>query len=536
MGTSSRRRAGLALLVCIAACSSTPPAAPDLGADTRVVRDVAPQGDLPALDVSSQRDATPDRVSPDTRDPKAKAGLPFAFTRPAVGTPLTAAELTAITDKYIALLQGTRFFDAVDERVHGWPQSDPKKRYWYGTWWSGVNILKQGGKVTYQHGTSGADNNGLRTGPLLESICFSYLLWQDAKLEQLTRKLMRGLTSWILAMERMPQDPYGTLLSRAAYPEPISSTDGGRTFFIDTSASRPGVDADPSEYVHVPQNPHWGDIYIKNKRSKDDIGHMLRAIGTLFNCSGLFQTADAEQDYQEMVGHYVKWAQRVETDGWTIATLDKSGKLWLPPDLLAHFIELGNAECNSILSLRLFGRADPGKYSCGNGIHPLEPIVLQNDHNGEIVRSFHESAAKHALLASFPTVAKDLLDGLVLRMNEGMLFAETGNWPVHMGEEDLADLLVHAANLGVPLTSREVRWLHQQIEKAHTSYVVSGSPAVYKIFDPSTPDGAYAFNPPGTGLRFRSLALLVGTCVSQHRNPTSAALLDCARLKGAALP
>ena len=112
------------------------------------------------------RDASATDASVDASGPPPSV-LPVGFVRPDVGTPLTPAEIAAATDDVIALLKRTRYFDVVDERVHGWPESEPTG-YWYGTWWSGVTVTKQAGNVTFLHGAGGADNNGLRTAPYLE--------------------------------------------------------------------------------------------------------------------------------------------------------------------------------------------------------------------------------------------------------------------------------------------------------------------------------------------------------------------------------
>ncbi|MBW2459791.1 MAG: hypothetical protein JRI68_35195, partial [Deltaproteobacteria bacterium] len=199
--------------------------------------------------------------------------LPFDFQRGNVGTPVEQSDLEAITDRYLELLRDIRYFDFLEERVHGWPESDPQQAYWYGTWWSGVVVQKQGGQVTYRHVDVGGDNNGLRTGPLLEGALYAHLLWDDPAHEHLMRKMVRGFTSWIMAMEQNGVTT-PTLLSRAAYPANIQSTDGGRSVLLDYSLNRPGVDNSATEYVNVPTNPYWGDIWIKNKRSKDYIGQM----------------------------------------------------------------------------------------------------------------------------------------------------------------------------------------------------------------------------------------------------------------------
>jgi hypothetical protein len=253
----------------------------------------APAADVQPRDLSSPdpgAPGTPDRAAldrlapPDLRPDALVAGpppskLPFTFTRPDVGNPLSQAELQAMTDRYLELLKDTRYFDFVDERVHGWPESDPAKKYWYGTWWSGVTVTKKNGQVSYVHGADGADNNGLRTAQLMEGACYAYLFWNKPAHEHLLHKIVRGFSSWSLAFKQQPNDPTQPLLSRAAYPIPIKSSDGGRDLFIDYSLNRPGLDNSATEYVHIPGNPLWGDLWLKNKRSKDDLGHMYRAMG-----------------------------------------------------------------------------------------------------------------------------------------------------------------------------------------------------------------------------------------------------------------
>ncbi len=460
-------------------------------------------------------------------------GLPFSYERPDVGVALSSTELSDATDRYLELLDGTRWIDFVDERAHGWPKSDPQGRYWFGTWWSGVTVVKQGGQVTYEHGDNGADNNGLRTAHVLEGACFAHLVWGLPVAERVTHKVLRGFTSWILSMERQPNDAAAPLLGRAHYPASIQSDDGP-SYFIDYDRNHPGNDNGATEYVRVPLNPHWGDIWIKNKRSKDDIGHMARAIGLLDACDGTFGSSEAQADLVQMRDLYATWARKVEDEGWKIATLDKSGNVWQPPDLLANFVTLGNAECDAVLALRLMGRGDPGMFDCGNGIVPLEAaIVGSNDQNGEIFRSFHEAAVVHALRSRQNTVARALLDGLALRIEEGIDGFESGNPPAFLTDRDFADLLLLSASLGVPLTSREVRWVHGQIDIARTEYLDSKNDRIYNVFDASTPDGAYSFQPGQAGIHFKSLALALGSCASPYANPAARPLLDCARVRAA---
>lgn len=456
-------------------------------------------------------------------------GLPFTYTRTASGTPETAQELQDITDVYLQLLQQTRYFDALDERVHGWPQSDPAGQYWYSTWWSGVGFDKSNGNVSLVHVNVGADNNGIGTSQVLESVCLSHNVWPTAKLEQLCRRLIRGFNSWYLAIQRQPNDPAGPMLARAAYPAPITSTDNGRTVYIDYSADRPGVDS-YTQYVELTNNPYWGDVWIKNNRSKDDIGHMLRAFATLEDCRPGFGP-DTLNDLDETRQHYQAWEQKVETDGWAIATLDKSANPVQPSttSTMSRYITLANAECDAVYALSLFGHGTTNSFNCMTGVNPLEYLVLNNASNGEILRSYHESAARHALLNAQNTDALALLQGLGSRIDDGMQYTQNGNWPVSLDANKLVQLIVEAHNAGVPLTATEVRWVHDQLRTTSQNFLALPA-ADFDIFNPTSPDGAYDFSPPADGISFTFWGVLAGSCDARFKNPATQPLLDCARL------
>jgi hypothetical protein len=453
--------------------------------------------------------------------------LPFTFERPDVGEAVTSGELAAATDAFLELLEKTRYFDLINDRVHGWPESGGDGRYWYGTWWSGVSVQKREGKVTYLHGAGGADNNGLRTAQLLEGACFSYALGKTPAHQHLLRKLMRGFTSWFLAMERTSGDNAIPLLSRAAYPASVTSHDGGHELFIDYSLNRPGEDNGATVYVHLPNNPSWGDLWVKNKRSKDDIGHMLRAVAQLDTCDGLLD-ADAQAELKDLRRRFVAWAKKVEDDEWSIATLDKELQVVIPEDGLAHFFTAGGLECGAQLSVRLQGRGEVGDLDCGDNTLLDEGASALNNSAMQIVRSFHEASIHHALLANRTDTAEMLLGGLGHRLD--VIFDRfDANMTVNTPTPDLAALVLHSANAGVPLTSREVRWLHARLKEAHDSYGVP-SPA-YDIFAASTPDGSYSYDPSGSGLDFKDIGLLLGSCVAQYRNPSSRPLLDCEKVR-----
>jgi hypothetical protein len=96
---------------------------------------------------------------------------------------------------------------------------------------------------------------------------------------------------------------------------------------------------------------------------------------------------------------------------------------------------------------------------------------------------------------------------------------------------DAADLILESANVGVPLTWREVAFLHTQLDLAHQTLLDPSNDLVYKTFDPATPDGTYAYEPAGDGLGFRSLGALLGQCAAEWRNPASKPVINCDKIK-----
>ncbi len=478
-------------------------------------------------------DAAPD-ATPDAGAPR---GLPFEYARADQGDPVSSAELTAATERWLALLEATRYFAAVSERVHGWPESDPEGRFWYASWWDGVVIRKEGGEVTFDHVETGSDNNGGRMAPLLEGACWAFSTWGGSGTERLVRKMARAYTSWILAMERTADEVERPLLTRAAYPPSTDAEEEGRRYRIDYSKNHPGLDNPATEYVHLPDNPTWGELWVKNKRSKDDIGRMVRSIAHLEQCRDLFENGDTRADLDDLRGRYAAWARRVEDDGWRIATWNKARELWLPPDDLARFVTALDTECDATLLTRLLGRGDPGDIDCGTGINGLEEVfVAANHQEAGLFNSYHQAAILLALTTGHPDVAEAHLPALGERITTTLDRLDAGDPPNFFSAEGLAELMIDAANVGLPLTSREVRWLHERIDESLAFHGRPEASAMFRLFDPATPDGQYGFDPFGPGIEFRSIGALLGTCFSRWRNPATRPVLDCDLVRDRAPP
>jgi len=522
----------LAFAGVVLACSSDGEAPPE---------PARPDGNADGLDGGSDAVKTPaseggpsDAATPPPGPPP--SALPVTFTRPDTGTPLTQQELEDATDKLVALLVDTRYFDVVDERIHGWPSSAPG--FWYGTWWSGVTVTKTAGKVTYLHGAAGADNNGLRTAPYLEGACYAHLMWGKPLTARLVRRIARGYSSWALSMRRSTADTAATMLSRAQYPASVTSSEEGRDLFIDYSLNRPGTDNGATEYVHLANNPTFGDVFVKNKRSKDDMGQIFRSLVQAQACAPRLDAA-GQADLAQTKSLYAAWSKDVEAAGYGIATLDKAANVFTPPvtETLAHYTLIDNVECPGALMIRLLGHGDPGSLGCGSGISNTEKLVGSQLGNGtkQILRTHHEAAVNVALLTQQTAPALSLLGGLAERVVSDVASASLPAPPADVNPTDIVSLVLHAANTGVPLTSTEVRFVHAHLASAWTTYRSPAAASTYRVFDAATPDGTYPYDPSGSGMSYSDIGLLIGSCASPYRNPTGRPLLDCKRLL-AALP
>lgn len=454
---------------------------------------------------------------------------PFALKRADKGTSLTADDLKSFTANYLKMLQKTRYFSFVSERMHGWPESDPQKRFWYSHWWEYTLVLKQGGAITFLHTQQGSDNIGVPTANLMEGACYARNLWGQAVTDQIIRHMTRGFTAWTMANLTSATDTKGPIIARSFYPESVHVTDGPRKYQIDTSLVRPGVDNDATVFIHIPNNPTWGDIWVKNLRSKDDIGHMLRSLAQLSHCEASVTEA-TKKDMTDTLALYTKWAKKVVSDGFVITSLDKNLKEYKPRATLARYVGIGNAECNARLAFRLLSAGNPDNSSCGDGISVFGGVAASNDQNRRILESHHEAAVALARKTGYGDLALELADGLGKRMDKTMDGIEKGSPDNGFNDANFAIAMMHANNLGVPLTSREIRWLQGQVVRAVTSYSDLQTQN-YDIFNPATPDGKWTFTPYGVGLEFHDIGILLGACASRFRNPEARPVLDCEMVK-----
>lgn len=461
------------------------------------------------------------------------------FERGDKGVPISESEREQATDELISLLKDTKYFDFVDSRIHGSPESDSSKPFWWASMWTGVKASKLNGRVTYTHSNDGTDNAGIHTSPYLESACYAYLLTGEPKYAHLARRLMRGFSAWILSSSRSEVET-PLILSRAFYPASFHSNEEGRDLFVNFDPSRPGIENGVSSYVHIPHNPYFGDIWIKNNRSVDDIGHMIRAIAQVESCRNVFDK-EAIADLDQMEALYSRWASDVDANNFNIATYNLKAERTLKKNSLGDYntykIPGIDPTCIEKLAVRFLHSPDAKKLKCGKGISFLERLgskFLKNDAI-EILRSHHVAAVAMARLKSQFKVAEKLMEGLSDRMDRDYRVARNIKLSPKFDIQDIPTFFVHANNVGVPMTSDEIRFVYERLHIAYRDMRVPANYSTFHLFDETVPDGEYSFDPPNNGLYFYTLGAMIGSCTSSLRNLNVRPLFDCDRLKKAFL-
>lgn len=460
-----------------------------------------------------------------------------AFSRADQGPPITDLERAKATDEFIALLKDTRYFDYVDSRTHGIPENNTTGSFWYGNIWMDVRATKKNGQVLFTHGRGGSDNIGIRTAPYLEGACYAYRLTGEKRYAKLAQKLIRGFSSWILSGSRSAKDnPY--ILNRSFYPANFETIENGRNMAVDYGPDRPGIDNEVSKYVHVPGNPYFGDIWIKNQRSIDDIGQMIRGMSQVQVCRDLFDD-EIKKDLDQMNALYAAWAKTVEDADFTIPSFNENLEIYLPKRELSNFktydVFGANPNCTGKMAVHLLHGQDVDGYRCKSGISAFERWFrdrLRND-PVEIIRSHHVSAITMAELRSHPNVAMELRKGLADRLNHDFDIVKNPKINPNLDIQDIPAEFVHAANVGVPLTSDEIRFVYLRLNQAYLGMRAPEHFSTYHLFDAEIPDGEYAYDAPNIGLYFYTIAPMIGSCSAKWVQKDVRPLFDCERVKKA---
>jgi hypothetical protein len=553
------------------ACGSDGGGVPDAVDDPGMVDTPADPGAPDDLDLDTGTDEAPpadlvgDVAPPDTPDdpgpgdlpgdtgliedlPAPPDRLPFAFTRPADGPPMTDAEIAAFTKRITAFYKDVDILGWTLRHSHGMDASNLDGMFDYALWWQDTRAIKEDGDtVVYRH-YGGADNILLRTAKVLVNAGALYLASGDPSARWVARQYAKGIAALAMGMEYGDDDPAPYLQARAVFGvDHAYLTPDGRKVRVDYGPVKVEKFDWNAATIPNPDNPHWGDIWVRNQRSKDDVPHLYRTVPMLHRLAAEAPDADV-REAAELALEYVRgFAADVLESGYRIRTKFADGVAVVPTNDngsvkdLASFVEFDGidpgAECNAKLGTALIAEGSPLDLDCGDGEGaPFEDLATTGHYfNYSIYRIFHVAAVANALFFGHYELARTLLGGLADRVDRILKDPEMPNRQATEWTADAAAMILAAATFGLPLTDAEAQLIARQYGDWIDHYRAY---PFWNPWDESVPDGEFRMIPsrnPDTcpeppcapAIREDEILFLFEYCASPWRNPAGARFVDC---------
>ena len=545
-----RKRLVIAVLaLLLAACGSTSDdtadTATDSGTDTAVeetasdltMADVSP--DL-SLEVGAEVMAD---VLPDIVEEFPPRGLPFEFKRTDKGDPIPADETTQFTRKVTGIWKKAGWARWLLRTSTGVDPTTGKEDYL--AWYNDVKAIKEGDTVTFQQ-TGGDHNQWIAGSKILSQAMGGCALTGEWDMCKLAEQYCKGLTASVKGFVWDENDPAKYLMARAVFPMDQEFTldeetwqDDGRkknVVFSSMYKEEHGWNAHTFEWPH---NPTWGYMYVTNMRSKDDVCAITRTTTFLaymvadapypWVAEACQETLETMQGFNKDIVEYDYNMRTKGADG--VAYIDTEQDLgsynWYTP------IDENN-ECTARLATDLIAHGERLTNDCGNGFGSLFEDIAAAGHyyNYPILWGYHMAALGHAMMYGHDDMAWELLYGMALRMDD-YLDPNTSQPGAddHAWDRDMAVLLVQAASMGLPLTSKEGRLIQKHFNHAVGEWDAFAN---WDLWDASVPDGEYSagsgFRPPSTdeGIHRDSIAIFLEYCNSPFQNSHGRPFVDCA--------
>ncbi len=490
--------------------------------------------------------ATPPSYEFAANIPDYPTALPFSFTRQDEGAPLSDDEIKTFTKKITGLWKDTHYFEWMYMTSNGMDESNPYGMPWYKAHLQDFSAEKNGDTVTFHHG-GGSDNLWIRSGKMLNNVIAGYLASGDPLMGKIAESYCRGIEAFFKGEEYSDNDPERTIMPRCIFTQNHEYTVLGRKVKVDYDPVKEGGEKYDWNAHTIPNhiNPYYGDIWIRNMRSKDDVPHIYRMVPMMMRLAKEAPDANIRNAATRAVAYLQAFAKDIVDSGYYIRAKDKEGNTqimfeeaspWLVKDLMSFVnfeILVPNAECNAKMTSAILGYQDPLCNDCGKGTINLYDMVAGQIHyyNMAIVVYFHQAALSNALMNNDDDVALKLLTGMSERMDAMMAGkGKPTSEPCPDWEPDLSTHLLVAASNGLPLKSSEARLIATEYSKAADYYITWPN---WDLWAPSVPDGIQSYipgNSPTPDTRVvgtDELAFLMEYCYSPFRNPTGAKLCDC---------
>jgi len=470
------------------------------------------------------------------------SSLPFTFTRPDTGTPLTPEEITAFTQKITGFFKLSGYFNWLTQVSHGMGEDNPDDMPPYKLFYGDMGAEKDGNLITFTHG--GFDDNlTIPTSKFFNNVAALYLASGDEDLGRLVELYAKGYVALFRGMmwEEDERDPEKTILARAIFPRNNGYTEaGGREAWVNYDPVRYYKYDWNAHTIPNDSNPYYGEeLWVRNMRSKDDVPHIYRTVPLtqrLVDEAADQSVADAAA---EMLSYLQAFAKDTTDSGWYIRTKEE-GDVLVPIDDKGFVVDLASyvnytpivpsAECSGRENSALIGYGEPLDSDCTNGIGWIYELIATygNTYNYDIVRYFHVAEITNALMNWQLDRAEELLAGMAVRVDY-MLYTDPFRTQHDWWNADSSAFLLAAGTAGLPLTSAEAQLIVQEYSKAADWYVQWTN---WDLWDLAVPNGAISWrpsrsSPDGPVVNLDEVNFIFEYCWSPFRNEASAPVIDC---------
>ncbi|HNU67538.1 MAG TPA: hypothetical protein PLB35_02725 [Myxococcota bacterium] len=483
----------------------------------------------------------------------------FALQRKDGGTFPTPEEVDGFTETYSSFLKRTDFIGWIDRHAQGLAPDNPWGMSDYKIWWAQAFMTRSGDLVTLAF-RGPPDNTTQSVGRVLGATAGLYMQSEDETARNLSMGLVRGLSATFDGMIWGDEDPViDTIMARTIFNRSHETMlRGNRRLFVDYEGVRFEEVELRHDTIHNRDNPTWGDIFVRNKRSKDDFPFLYRNMAMLVELA--FRTDDPEvrRDIVRLVGQVRGMTADIVEHDYCIRTKGFDSKPYIPlmqdgtvEDFATYrayesFVPLG--ECTGKLSTAYLASGEALGNVCenadtafyGDGYLYEELAIAAHFCATDLIWNYHVAALAMALLFDDIETARKLVEGLAARIDGLWIDERAADYPEWWPE--VAQLLVLSAAYGMPLTGDEARLIQSVWRDSAVFYQDS---VCWDPWDPSVPDGTvcevmpsrYETDDQGqttrAHTRIEEFLSPFEYCASPYRATTGAMFVNCERLVAA---
>lgn len=372
---------------------------------------------------------------------------------------------------------------------------------------SDVCAIKTDNMITYKHMPGhGWHNIMIQTSQILSSAIAGYSLTNNHKMEKIVEQYSRGITATMKGMVYDNNDELEFLMARNIIPEShFCKTFDKKNKFIDYSDWRSNASSWNTQRFNYKSNPYYGDIYVTNTRSKDDLPHIFRAAALMPFFIKNAKNTDSMNAAIEAYCYLKGFCHDIIESGYKIRTKNESGKPFMPKGDLANLMYYGkNSETCALIPIALLAKGNLEGLKIKTGKGGIYEFISTQTHyySYMIFNEFHLTSLMHSLNFGINNAAEKLMKGLKKRASSLM------NSSIHNKARlnpkwgpDLAVFLLKAGALGMELNEEHKKIIFHEYSKAIDAY---NKFSRWNMWSEEVPNGIYGsiggFKPLSQGL------------------------------------